>query len=339
MKKIYLLLIPLMFIFVSCSKEYTTHTFFAMDTFITVDAKGADSDTLKQLESLVYEDEKKYSRTFSGSELYIFNKTCDDNILGKDTTALILESLKLHKDTDGNFSPFLGALTELWDIKNENPEVPGKSEILSVLQNCNPSDITIINGKISKKNPLLLLDLGGIAKGKSSQNCIEFLKSRGISDAVISFGGSIACIGKSEKNNDGWKIGIKNPFDTSDITGSVTVTDCYIAVSGAYERNFEKDGTVYHHILDPKTGYPAESDIESVAVISDYGAVADGMSTALFVMGKEKALEFYKSSEYDFEAIIITKHGEVVATDGIRHCFDFKKDAKYKDGQNLVYNK
>lgn len=338
MKKILSLIIFIAVSFCSCSERFTSHSFFAMDTFISVDAKNADSEVMNELERLVYSDEQRFSRTFSGSEIYEFNKTNDGNVLSDDTILLLENAVKIYYATDGAFSPFLGSLSDLWNIKSENPEVPEKEEIERVLENCRFSDVVIENGKVSKLNSDLIIDLGGIAKGASAKNCIEYLKGQGVTDAVISFGGSIACIGDADNKDDGWVIGIKNPFEVSQIVGSVNVTDCYIAVSGAYERFFEKDGVRYHHIFDPMTGYPANTDIESVAVISDDASLSDALSTALFVMGKEKALDFYSEGLYDFDAVIILTDGNIVVTDGIRDVFTFNGKADFKDGKKLIYN-
>ena len=340
MKKIILLLITAVVIMTSCTSDTTvSHEFFAMDTFIGVDAQNTDEKVLKELEKLVGEDEKKYSRTFSGCELYEFNKTGNGDALSSDTFALLKRAFEIHERTDGAFSPYLGTLTDLWDIKSEKPKVPDEADIKAVLKNCSPDGITFDGNTIVKTNKQLQLDLGGIAKGRSAGNCIEFLRSKGVKNAIISFGGSIACIGESKKGSEGWKIGIKNPFATNEIVGSINVSDIYVSVSGAYERFFEKDGKRYHHILDPKTGYPAQTDIESVAVISEDAVISDALSTALFVMGKEKALEFYKSNVYSFEAILMLKDGRVIVTDGIKDVFTFNGDASYKDGKKLIYDK
>ncbi len=338
MKKVILLLICLTFLLVSCGNEYQSHSFFAMDTFISVDALGTDEDTLRKLENLVYNDEKKFSRTFAGSGIYEFNLSGDGTVLSEDTAELTIKAFEMYQNTDGAFSPFLGALTDLWNIKNVNPKVPSEDEIRKALSNCNASDITFSDDVPNKSNAELKLDLGGIAKGESAENCIEFLKEQGVENAVISFGGSVACMGHSKKSDTDWSIGIKNPFDTSQIIGSINVTDCYIAVSGAYERSFMQSGKRYHHIFDSKTGYPAESDIESTAVISKDGAVSDGLSTALFVMGKDKALDFYRSGIYEFEAIFILKDGVVTVTDGLSDKFSFNENADYTGGKKLVYN-
>ncbi|MBE6704706.1 MAG: FAD:protein FMN transferase [Ruminococcaceae bacterium] len=339
MKKLILLLAVLPFILTSCKEKYQSHSFFAMDTFISVDAINADAEILYGLEDLVYDDEKKFSRTFSGSGIYEFNHGANGSVLSDDTTELLIVADELYRNTYGAFSPYMGALADLWDIKNVDPKVPDKAEIDEALKNCDASAVYFENGIPYKTNTELLIDLGGIAKGKSAENCIRYLKENGVENAVISFGGSVACIGHSIKSDNDWSIGIKNPFAVHEVIGSINVTNCYVAVSGAYERNFVKNGIRYHHIFDSGTGYPAESDIESTVIVSHDGAIADGLSTALFVMGSEKALEFWREDIYDFQAIFILKNGDIIVTDGLEDVFTFNNDASYKDGKKLKYEK
>lgn len=339
MKKIFILITALQLIFLSaCSAEnYKSHSFFAMDTFISADIQCSDDSIFELVKNSVYDDEQKFSKTFASSEIYKFNHSENGVELSEETAALIEKSLEISANTKGAFSPFMGALNDLWDIKSENPRIPSDEEILNALENCKISDIFVGKSEVKKSNPYLEADLGAIAKGYSAEKCIEILKNNGIENAVLSFGGSIACIGNAKGKNDGWNVGIKNPFATNEIIGSIKISNCFLSVSGAYERFFEIDGVRYHHIFDSETGYPAESDIESAAVISADGTLADALSTALFVMGKEKAFDLYKSGIYDFEAILVLKNGTVTATDGISDKFVFNGSATYKNKQKLTY--
>ncbi len=339
MKKTLLLFAALLALLcTSCEKVYTSESFFAMDTYISIKADGADSALLEKIKNEVYADEIGFSRTFSTGEIYAVNSTPHGGKVSEETAELLSRSLEISSATGGAFSPTMGTLVDLWDIKNENPRVPDESEISNVLADCNASDIELSGNTVIKKNPDTKIDLGGIAKGYSAGKCIELLKEGGVENALISFGGSIACLGNAEGRADGWNIGIKNPYNTDEIIGSVRISDCYLSVSGAYERYFEVDSKRYHHIIDPKTGYPASSDIESSAVISTDGTLTDALSTALFVLGKEKALELYRSGALDFEAVLVLNDGSICVTDGLADIFDFNTDASYKDGNKLVYN-
>lgn len=307
-------------------------SFFAMDTYITVQARTSDRTVFSKIRSLVSSDEKKLSRTLQDSEIYLANKN-GGGTLSKESAYLVKRAFEFSDGTYGCFNPLMGGLTDLWDIKSENPKVPSEEEIQAELLKCRVSNVTLAGNDIVIKEGAKL-DLGGIAKGYSAQRVIDVLRESGVKDALVGFGGSIACIGNPE-DGKAWNIGIKNPFDTSRILGTVKVTDCYIAVSGSYERFFEKDGIIYHHILDPITGYPARSDLESTVVISSDGICADALSTALFVMGFDKALELYNEGRYDFEAILVKSDGTVYVTAGLRDDFLLNPDAIYNKEEKL----
>ncbi len=337
-KTLVLILVVTLFLFSSCTEaKYDSVSFFAMDTFIEIRAENAENELLEKIKNQVYHDENKFSRTLSGSEIYVLNSSESGARISDEASALLCKALEISNATNGAFSPTLGALVDLWNVKSENPRVPKEHEISALLEICDATEISVSDGFVQKKNAETKLDLGGIAKGYSSGKCADMLRSGGVENALISFGGSIGCLGNADKDSDGWKIGIKNPFDTSEIVGSITITDCYLAVSGAYERYFEKDGIRYHHILDPKSGYPASSDIESSAVISKDAVLADALSTALFVLGKDAALDLYESGVYDFDAVLILTDGSIVTTSGISESFEFNKNASYKNGERLIY--
>ena len=313
---------------VSCfSAPFMHHGFFAMDTYITVDARTSDQALFRDIENLVYDEERLYSRTFADTKLYELNKSGRYDV-GEETARVISTALEISDATDGAFNPCMGSLIELWDIKSENPRVPDNDEIIQRLETVDSSLVEVSGSTVTIPEGMKI-DLGGIAKGCSAEKVLELLLERGVSDALVGFGGSIACIG-SPKDGEAWSVGIRNPFDDGGIVGTLKVTDCIISVSGAYERYFEADGKRYHHILDPQTGMPSESDIESVAVISKSGAVSDALSTALFVMGSEKAIELYEDGIYDFEAVMVMKNRELVVTRGLEGVF--ARDDGYKAG-------
>lgn len=166
-----------------------------------------------------------------------------------------------------------------------------------------------------------LLDLGAVGKGYAIDRVRAYLESTDISGGVISFGGNVAVFGQ-KANGKPYRIGVRDPKNTAAVLGYLSMSEGVISVSGDYERYVTIDGARYHHILDPATGYPAENGLHSVAVICTDGAVADALSTALFVMGLEKGMDFYHESDMDFEAIFVTDH-EVILTDGLRTSGDF----------------
>ncbi|MCR5353858.1 MAG: FAD:protein FMN transferase [Clostridiales bacterium] len=310
------------------AEKYNSDTFFAMDTFITLSAKDASGELLKSAENKTKAYEKIFSRKDESSELYKINASLSEEA-SDELVLMIKNAFDVSEKTHNAFNPCLGAISDLWDFTNKK-YVPSDSEISEILPCCSPGKVKIDGNTVSKEDLNTVIDLGACAKGYSAQKIIEYLKENGVSDAYVNFGGNVSVCGFSESGT-AWKIGIKNPFMTDDIIGYIVCTDKTVSVSGDYERFFEKDGKIYHHIIDPDTGYPSDSGVKSVAVISPDGFISDALSTALFVMGVENSLDFYERKIYDFEAIFVTNDGKVYATSGIKDDFILFGDA-YFDG-------
>ncbi|MPM78812.1 FAD:protein FMN transferase [bioreactor metagenome] len=161
----------------------------------------------------------------------------------------------------------------------------------------------------------MAVDLGGIAKGFAGDRSLAVLADYGVTSALVSLGGNITALGQKPDGSP-WRVAVKDPKDPESYLCVLSLRDRTVATSGAYERYFEQDGVVYHHIIDPSTGYPARSGLLSVTVVSPSGAVADAMSTALFVLGEEKGLALWRASE-DFEAVLVREDGTVLITQGL----------------------
>ena len=341
MKKILLLFAALTLVFCSsCTKkiEYKSTDFFAMNTYATITANCSD-DILSRAKSLVFDIENQLSATIAESDINNLEDPKSETY--GDTIFLLSLAKEISLATDGAFDFTLGALVRLWNVTGEAPTVPEDDDIIEALSHCGFEKTDISSGTFSCTDKDLSVDLGGIAKGYAGQKVAEFLKENGVCDGSVYLGGNVTVIGSSPSNRKkgvlGWNVAINNPFDTADILGVVTLCDKTVSVSGAYERFFELDGEIYHHILDSKTGYPARSDLASVAVIAQNGALADGLSTAFFVMGLEKSIEFYKSSSFDFEAIFCTNDGKVFVTENLRDSFSPNFDAKTSDNLSILF--
>ncbi len=322
----------------SCEKKenFKQYDFFAMDTYVSLVAQTDKSFDF--IETYVKDIEEIFSKTLPQSEIYKLNEnrelTVSDEVL-----QVLSECVEISKNTHGSFDLSAGALSNLWDVTGKNPKVPKDEDIKIALSGVGYENVEISQNLVKLKNENTQIDLGASVKGYAAEKCIEKIKSEGINDAYISFGGNIAVIGNSENNKKagktGWNVGIKNPHG-DDIIGYVNITDTTLATSGSYERFFEENGKIYHHIFDTKTGYPSESGLSSCAVISKNGLLADALSTALFVMGKTNAKEFYNQKMYDFEAVVVTDEGEILVTEGIYENFVLNKDAKNKDGKKYT---
>lgn len=333
MKKIEIFLAVVICIlsFSSCAPkdEYDEKQIFAMDTVITIKVeKGRGDDVFDGCAGIITEAERIFSRTLEDSEVTRFNTSNSeaeyDSALD-DCSApfveLIEKSLDISEKTGGAFDITIEPLVELWNITGESPEVPDVSYINNALVYVGYERMYVEDDTVYRYG-MVKIDMGAIAKGYTLGMLCDYLGALGVKYANISFGGNVGLVG-SKPSGGKWSVGIKDPDDTSSTVGTLTLDGGYVAVSGDYERYFEKDGTRYHHIIDPFTGYPAQTDIRSVAVVCDDASLADGLSTALFVMGYDKALAFYNAKTYDFEAVFVTDDG-VYTTEGIKDSFQAK---------------
>lgn len=159
------------------------------------------------------------------------------------------------------------------------------------------------------------IDLGGIAKGYTSSRVMDIFREYGIKHGLVSLGGNVQAIG-TKKNGKPWRVAIQNPESEMEYLGVLNIEDKCVITSGGYERYFEKDGVHYHHIIDPRTGYPADSGLISATIISDDGALADGLSTSLFIMGKDEAEKYWREHADDFDYILEDEDGTLYVTEG-----------------------
>ena len=169
------------------------------------------------------------------------------------------------------------------------------------------------------------IDLGGIAKGYTSQRIAKIYKKDGVKSGVISLGGNVQAIG-TKTDGSRWKVGVQSPDDTESMIGAYEAADEAVITSGAYERYFEKDGKTYHHIIDPATGKPSEKDLKSVTIISKNGTLSDTLSTTLFVMGKDKAISYWKKHSKEFNMILVDENNKIYISQGIKDHFSSDSD-------------
>lgn len=315
----------------SAEDEYRDQVIYGMDTYITLrmSSEGMSdeefADLCEEASLVIAKNEKLMSAYDTSSQLYAFNNGAD-MILSPDTALLSVmrTAENISSATGGAYLHTIGALSLLWNVTGGGP-VPSGADIAAAMEHISPESLEIGEGKITKSDSECKVDLGGVAKGYTAQELVEYLAAEGVSYGLVSMGGNIGVFGEKD-DGEPFKVGICDPDDTSKVIGYLSINSGFIAVSGSYERFFEQDGEVYHHILDPETGRPAESDLVSVGVWCQNGAVADALSTALFVMGEEEATKFYRSGELSFEAVFITEDGEIVLTDGIADG-DFEKES------------
>lgn len=328
MRKIFLplaLAASVILLMCGCSAQKESQTaFFSMNTFMSITAYSEDADigsaAVSAAQSRVTELDRLWAVTDPQSELSRLNSG-ELSAASPDTSELITFCLDIAKKTDGAFDPTVYPVLTAWGFTLDENRVPSEAELAELLERVdyrhirqNGSEITLENGA--------MLDFGAVAKGYAGDLAAQILRERGISSALINLGGSITAVGKKPDGSD-WKIGVKDPSGDGNV-GILALSDCSAVTSGAYERYFTaEDGTVYGHIIDPATGYPADNDLLSVTVISPDATLCDALSTALFVMGSEKARSFFREngSAMGFDIILITKSGEVVISEGLSEKF------------------
>jgi thiamine biosynthesis lipoprotein len=237
-----------------------------------------------------------------------------------DTYYVIEKGLEYSKKSAGVFDISIGPLVKLWGIGTDAARVPAQEEIDSKKSLVNYRDVLLNKDdkSVMLKQEGMTLDLGGIAKGYAADEAARILRENGVEHAIINLGGNVIAI-NGNINGNGWNIGIQNPLETrGEIVGSISVTDKTVVTSGIYERYLEVEGVRYHHILNPFTGYPMESGLASVTVITDSSIDADAMTKNLFYRGVEDGLKYLKENNPEVEAIFITKDKKIYVTEGLR---------------------
>lgn len=299
------------------STQPVSQEIFAMDTYMTVTAYGDNAqkgvtDAVAEIQRL----DNLLSIGKEDSEISKLNKS-GSAALSDDTAVMVTKALDLYKSTGGAFDITVLPLMELWGFTTQEYYVPTEDEIQSTLQRVGADKLTWDEStKTLTLGDKQEIDLGGIAKGFTSSRIMEIFKQDGVTCGMVSLGGNVHLLG-TKQDGSAWRVGIQDPNNTDDMLGVLEANDCAVITSGAYERNFEKDGVTYHHIIDPATGKPSNSGLTSVTIVSKDGTLADGLSTSLFVMGKDKAIAYWKQHADEFDTILVDKDRNVYITEGI----------------------
>lgn len=259
--------------------------------------------------------EHYFSRTLKGSDIYNLNHADGGPVTVHDETLELIEAgIYYGQLSNGAFDISIGALSDLWDITNNDGTIPNAADIEAAAATVGYEQINIAGNTIRLTTPGMMLDLGGIAKGYAADAMKEFLNEHGVHEGFVNLGGNVLTLGE-KADGSSYRIGIREPFgaDGSIIT-AVEVDDKSVVTSGRYERYFEKDGHIYHHILNPATGYPYDNDLNGVTILSDSSMEGDALSTICFALGMEKGMELITSMP-NVEAIFIDTDNQLHYTD------------------------
>lgn len=233
--------------------------------------------------------------------------------------ALLRKGLEYGGLSEGGFDITICPVSSLWDFTSEEKKVPEQELLEDAISYVDYQKVSIEDAKnyVEFAMPGMQLDLGGIAKGYIADRLKDYLMEGGVTRGIISLGGNILCIGKKSEE-DKFQIGIQQPFgDRNETVAAIWAEDVSVVSSGVYERYFEIDGKLYHHILNPKTGYSYDNDLIGVTIVSKESADGDGLSTTVFALGLEKGMELIESSE-DVEAMFISKDEKMHYSGGFK---------------------
>ena len=290
-----------------------TAEIFAMNTIMNLTVYGEEaSQLLKEARALIQTYEERLSVNVETSDVAKLNRAGGQPVqVSEETYELIQKSIAISEQTEGIFDISIYPLVRAWGFTEEEYRVPSEEERQKIAGTVDYRQI-----RLEEDHTVVMqIDLGGIAKGYVSDKLMELFRDRGAKAAVVSLGGNVQTYG-TKPDGTPFTVGITDPADGESMLGTIEVGQTAVITSGSYQRYFEKDGVRYHHIMDKKTGAPAESDLTSVTVLCEHGETADSIATAMFVMGKERAIAFEREHD-DISCILIDKDGGIWTSEGI----------------------
>ena len=289
-------------------------TAFAMGSALTVTQYGGQEETATEILRQVQRLEKRISPTVADSFTSTLNR---DSFAQTDAEyADLLRRLKeWGEQTDGAFDITMGEVSALWDIGGENERIPAKAEIAGALAVCGWEQLRI-DGNAVQIPEGMALDFGAVGKGMACDAAKTVLQAdSAVTGAVVSSGGSVLLYGEAPDGK--WTVGVQHPDKAiGETIAELRLDECFVSTSGNYQKYFMSGGKRYCHIFSPETGYPADTGLKSVTVVSDSGALSDALSTACFVLGYEKSLTTL--ARFEAQAVFITDTNEVIPTEGLR---------------------
>ena len=248
-----------------------------------------------------------------------------------DTFEVLCLAKSFARLTEGAFDVTVGPLADLWRRAMAQKRLPADEAIWQALELVNGQDMVLDEGTrtVSLRRPGQRIDLGGIAKGYAMDGLRQRLRARGVRRALLDLGGTVATMGCR------LPVGVRDPFDPAGVPmGTLMLEDRCAVTSGVYERFAAIDGRRYHHIVDPRTGFPAQSGVVSVTLVGDDGAALDALATAALILGPEQSVPLLTSQHMD--AVFVTDQGQVLITRGLKNEFHLLNKTTARDAQARV---
>ena len=292
---------------------------FAMDTYMSLTAYGAKAEDAV---TVAIHEIQRLDAMFSvgNTDSDVTTANMQGSATVSDETAYLVEqSLEISRKTDGAFDITIYPVMELWGFTTKNYKVPQADELQETLKRVSYENVSLKDHELVLKNNAQI-DFGGIAKGYTSSRVMQIFKEYGIEHGMVNLGGNVQTLG-TKTDGTAWRVAIQSPQGGNQYLGILETSDQAVITSGGYERYFEENGVTYHHIIDPKTGYPSDSDLTSVTIVCADGTKADALSTSFFVMGLQKAESLYENTDLDFDVILLTKDNQIYISEGIAQNF------------------
>lgn len=305
-------------------------TDFKLNTVISIKIYDSrDTSLLEGCMDLCDQYERIFSRTLETSELYRLNHGLLEDASGvshisPELADLVEAGLAYSQLSQGKFDISIGPVSSLWDFQTEEPELPSRDQLQNALSLVDYRQVSLEGTELTFARDGMQLDLGAVAKGYIADRIKEYLTDQGIRSAVINLGGNVLCIG-SKPDGSPFQVGIQKPFaDRNETISSINVSGTSVVSSGIYERCFQLDGTLYHHLLDPSSGYPYDNGLISVTILSDASLDGDGLSTVCFSLGLEEGMKLVERLD-NTEALFITSDEQLHYSSGFPKADGFTK--------------
>lgn len=299
----------------SAAYEVQSLTLFLFDTVIQISALCAP-ELMDRISERCRFFEDRFSRTKEGSDIWNINQAHGAPVEVSEETARCIEaSLAYSEASGGLFDISIGAVSSLWDFVEGIK--PDDDAIKEAVKHVDYRTISVDGTTVTLADPDAMLDLGGIAKGFITDDLVSMLREAGCKSAMLSLGGNVYVLGESFRGDD-WNVGVQDPNGAAnDVIASIPARNKSLVTSGLYERSFTVEDMLYHHILDPRTGYPAKTDLASASIVSDSSTDGDAYSTTLFLMGHDKAMDLLNSDER-FSGLLVDMNDTATASNGSR---------------------